>query len=53
MSISADPIVVAALVVFTAFLMARAGLGLKGLKPRVTFCPVCHHPRTHCTCRWL
>jgi len=34
-------------------LMVLAGVGKKGLLWREPECPVCHHPRSLCTCRWL
>lgn len=36
-----------------ALLMVAAGLSKKRLSWRTTTCPVCHHARTSCTCRWL
>jgi hypothetical protein len=35
------------------FLMVVAGVGKKRLRWRTVECPVCHHPRGSCTCRWL
>jgi hypothetical protein len=48
-----DPVAIAALVAAAGYMMISAGLGKKKLKLRVATCPVCHHPRTLCTCRWL
>jgi len=48
----ADPLAVAVLVAVAAYLMACAGVGKKALRLRSTACPVCRHPRAHCTCRW-
>jgi hypothetical protein len=48
----ADPIAVAVLVAVAAYLMTCAGVGKKTLSLRNTSCPVCHHPRVFCTCRW-
>jgi hypothetical protein len=36
-----------------SFLMVFAGVGKKRLRWRTVECPVCHHPRGSCTCRWL
>lgn len=33
--------------------MVAAGVGKKRLRWRTTTCPVCHHERGSCTCRWL
>jgi hypothetical protein len=35
------------------FLMVVCGVAKKSLRWRVAECPVCHHPRGLCTCRWL
>jgi hypothetical protein len=51
--ISANPLVLVALAGFAAYLMASAGLRLRKLRNRVTYCPVCRRPREACTCRWL
>jgi hypothetical protein len=48
----ADPLAVAVLVAVAAYLMTYAGVGKKTLRLRSTTCPVCHRPRTLCTCRW-
>jgi hypothetical protein len=48
----ADPLAVAVLVAVAAYLMTCAGVGKKTLRLRSTTCPVCHHPRRLCTCRW-
>ena len=48
----ADPLAVVVLVAVAAYLMAAAGVGKKALRLRSTACPVCRHPRAHCTCRW-
>lgn len=48
-----NPLIFAILAIFAVYLMTTAGVGLKALRPRLTHCPICHHPRTHCTCRWL
>jgi hypothetical protein len=40
-------------VALAGFLMVVAGVGMKRLRWRVVECPVCHHPRQLCTCRWL
>jgi hypothetical protein len=40
-------------VLFAAVLMVAAGTAKKRLFTRVQVCPVCHHARTRCTCRWL
>jgi len=34
-------------------LMIVAGVATKRLRWRMVECPVCHHPRGSCTCRWL
>lgn len=49
----ADPLALAVLVGAVVYLMVFAGMGKKQLTFRVKTCPVCHHPRTQCTCRWL
>jgi hypothetical protein len=48
----ADPVAVAVLVAVAAYLMTCAGVSKKTLRLRSTACPVCHHPRRLCTCRW-
>jgi hypothetical protein len=48
-----NPFAIAARAGLATYLMTTAGVGLKKLRLRVTDCPVCHHPREHCTCRWL
>jgi hypothetical protein len=48
----ADPLAIAVLVAVAAYLMTCAGVGKKTLRFRTTTCPVCHHPRRLCTCRW-
>lgn len=35
-----------------SLLMIVAGIGEKRLRWQTAKCPVCHHPRTACTCRW-
>jgi len=40
-------------IVVASFLMIVAGVGKKRLQWRTIECPVCHHPRGSCTCRWL
>ena len=35
------------------FLMIVAGIGKRRLDWRTVECPVCHHQRGSCTCRWL
>jgi len=52
-SLSSNPLVFVALAGLTAYLMTSSGLQLKKLVRRVTHCPVCHHARPNCTCRWL
>jgi len=52
-SLSSNPLIFVALAGLAAYLMTSLGLELKKLAHRVTYCPVCHHPRAHCTCRWL
>jgi hypothetical protein len=42
-----------AAIVVASLLMIVAGLGKKRLRWRTVECPVCHHPRGSCTCRWL
>ena len=51
--LSSNPLALAALAGFASYLMMSAGLKLKRLRNRVSYCPVCHRPRTACTCRWL
>lgn len=34
-------------------LMVLAGMSKRRFAWRSAACPVCHHPRTACTCRWL
>jgi hypothetical protein len=34
-------------------LMVLCGLAKRRLVFRSATCPVCHHPRPACTCRWL
>jgi len=34
-------------------LMVLCGLAKRRLAVRSATCPVCHHPRQACTCRWL
>jgi hypothetical protein len=36
-----------------SFLMVVAGMAKKRLAQKVGICPVCHHERKACTCRWL
>lgn len=40
-------------IVVASVLMIVAGVGKKRLQWRTVECPVCHHPRGSCTCRWL
>lgn len=47
-----DPVATAALAAAAAYFMATAGVGKKLLTFRVRTCPVCHNPKTRCTCRW-
>lgn len=42
-----------AMALIAGFLMVVAGVGKKRLRWRTVECPVCHHPRGSCTCRWL
>ena len=51
--LSSNPWIFTSLAVLAAYLMTASGLRLKRLVHRVTCCPVCHRPRTQCTCRWL
>jgi hypothetical protein len=51
--ISSNPLALAALAGLASYLMMSSGLGLKKLRRRVSYCPVCHRPREACTCRWL
>ena len=53
MSLSTNPGAVTAAAVVASFLMVLAGVGKKQLRWRTVECPVCHHPRGSCTCRWL
>jgi hypothetical protein len=53
LSLPADPVATAALAVAATYIMVVAGVGKKHLTFRVTTCPICHHPRALCTCRWL
>lgn len=49
----ASPVAVSAATVVVSFLMVLAGVRRKQLRWRGVECPVCHHPRGFCTCRWL
>jgi hypothetical protein len=40
-------------VLLAGLLMIVVGVTKKRLRWRTAECPVCHHPRTACTCRWL
>jgi hypothetical protein len=39
--------------VVAALLMILAGIHNRRLRWRRAECPVCHHSRAECTCRWL
>jgi hypothetical protein len=38
--------------VVASLLMVAAGIGEKRLRWQAVKCPVCHHRRDECTCRW-
>jgi hypothetical protein len=40
-------------VLAASVLMVLAGMAKKRFRWRDAQCPVCHHPRGACTCRWL
>ncbi|HUK98140.1 MAG TPA: hypothetical protein VLV46_10825 [Gaiellaceae bacterium] len=50
--LAALSLAVPAVAVVASLLMVVAGLGEKQLLWRTLRCPVCHHPRSDCTCRW-
>ena len=40
-------------VLVASVLMVLAGMAKRKFQWRMTECPVCHHPKGRCTCRWL
>jgi hypothetical protein len=40
-------------VLVASVLMVLAAVSKRKLRWRAAECPVCHHPRGACTCRWL
>jgi len=44
-----DPVAV----LVASVLMVLAGMAKRRFVLRDTECPVCRHPRSACTCRWL
>ncbi|MFZ1881730.1 MAG: hypothetical protein WAU41_16420 [Gaiellaceae bacterium] len=51
--LASSSISTSAAVIVASFLMIAAGMSKKRLGWRSVECPVCHHPRGSCTCRWL
>lgn len=51
--LAATSISIPAAIAVASFLAIVAGVGKKQVLWRSVQCPVCHHPRGSCTCRWL
>jgi hypothetical protein len=51
--ISGNPAFVDIVALIATVLMVFAGVTQKRFRWRTVECPVCHHPRSSCTCRWL
>lgn len=53
MNLLSDPAAAQVVALVAGLLMTVAGVGVKRLRFGRVECPVCHHPRSSCTCRWL
>ena len=53
MPLPTSPVIASIATVIASFLMVLAGVRKKQFRWRTVECPVCHHPRGSCTCRWL
>jgi hypothetical protein len=53
MYFATDPITMTTAALVASVLMILSGMGKNRLRRRYIECPVCHHPRGSCTCRWL
>jgi len=52
-SITSSPVTQLAALALASLLMVLAGNARKRLVVKWSRCPVCHHERRRCTCRWL
>lgn len=51
--VASASVATSAAIVVASVLMIIAAVDKKQLRWRTVECPVCHHPRRSCTCRWL